>query len=233
MDSIYIIENFFLNLKKETAARLNIMMSPQELIKAVKDNSILYIEKTCLSQYHWHAFYPLITENKWKVVDSEWANTSYHYNQNPVFLNVKLYKEWVQDKDAYYKNHPNTYFNEDSTGYDGMGDIVCCSQNINFKKDSIYVKDGHLATDCIAIKIYDSETLYDICCASDSSSNSAPQRNLRATFILQPTNKTKKERQEIIIEMFRDIITYRLATIKVQKYIDNLVPKLAKKISST
>ena len=230
MELNYLIEELFRNLHTETAARLNIMMSSDELIKAVKENAMIIINSN-VYQSIWHKFYPLVADGKWEVVDSTWADTWYHGHDKPIFLDVELYKEWLSDKDNFYKNHRAGSFNEDSSGIDGMCDIICGGQSLRFREESKYVKNDYLDSDCIAIMIYKPGREYDMCDGKNYSYR-CRERNLNATFILKPKAKTKKERQEIVIELFRSTITKRLADIKLKRYMNSLVPKLAKEILS-
>jgi hypothetical protein len=221
------LDDFIRKIRSETAARLNIMMSSHDLIKAVKEHN-MYISRDSVYQQDWHKFYPLVAYDKWEVVYSEWADTYYHYNEKPVFIEVDLYKEWDADKEGFFKNNPNKRWHDDSSSTNGMGDIICGGHYLRLREETKYVTKDYLNTDCIAIKIYDEGRSYN-CDTCDSSSGSYhfTERKLRATFILRPKLKTKKEREELIIEMFRSNIADRLAEIKLNKFMNKLVPKLA------
>lgn len=237
------IDQFITDLHKEMMARLIIQLSTDDLLRVLKDfkNNWNFSIRGC-SQSQWHPYWDLVTTGEWRVVDTVWTESgSWHSKDKPLFIDVEKHREWMaiktqQDRDAYWKKHHGD--KSDASCYDGLCDILPPGTHISENRRSpqnkyglsekCFDSDGYLADDCIGIEIKKQRN-YNY---SDCSNNAGmgPVIDPHSLYILQPACKTKKERREVVVEIFRDRLCSLLARRKMDDYFSKLIPQLAMKI---
>jgi hypothetical protein len=237
------IDQFFSDLHSEMAARLIIQLSTEELIRLIKKFEGNYqVNIHNCHQDVWQKYWDLVTTGEWRVIDSAWTDRcGWHDRDKPLFIDVDAHREWMacktnQDRDEYWKNHKGS--KSDVSQYNMICDILVpgyyvsesyrISHNKNGISENCLDKSGRLVEDCIGFEIK-VERNYNY----SSDSNMAGMGRVvdqHSLYILQPTCKSKKERMEIIAEIFRDRICSLVAQDKMNDYFKRLVPTLAEKI---
>ena len=217
----------------EVESRVYDELDIDDMIKYAKSEHVCKLHVS--QDWMFDKIYTKVADGSMQVIDSIWTDHSYHSSDNkPVFLDVDSFNEWIacanqKDREKYHKNHKRS-FKEDSSFYDGDADVYCFG---NCKLETIKgIKNNYIEDGFIIIDIYYSNSGY---CSDSSSSNygSMKSRYKKCMFSIKAAGKTAKERNSLIVEMFRHEISSVIARKRTNEYLQKYITNMADAIMQT
>ena len=223
-----IIEEVVTEVKSRVYDELDI----DDMIKYAKSEQVFKLHVS--QDWMFNKIYTKVADGSIEVIDSVWTDHYYHSSDNkPVFLNVDSFKEWIacanqKDREKYHKTHKRS-FNEDSSFYNGDADVYCFG---NYKSETIKgIKNNYIEDGFIIIDIYNSNSGY--CSDSSSSNYGMKNRYKKCMFSIKAAGKTTKERNSLIVEMFRHEISSVIARNRTNEYLQKYITNMADAIMQT